>query len=129
MVETAGVGDRPELDPESRRSRQSAELMVLRALASTLDDLEKTRVMTTNRIGAAERAYGDALPHLHEVGSALASAERQAELMLRRVWRRHPLAPWASEIPGCGEKLIARLIAVIGEPSLRAVGHWARSDA
>ena len=51
-----------------------------------------------------------------------------AELMLRRVWRRHPLAPWAKTIPGCGEKLVARLIAVVGDPSLRPVGSWARTE-
>src|SRR5262245_50514651 len=37
-------------------------LTVLRVLAATLDDLEKTRIMFGNPIAAAERAYGDALP-------------------------------------------------------------------
>jgi hypothetical protein len=97
-------------------------------LASTLDDLQKMRIMSGNRIAAAERAYGDALPHLHETFEPLQDAEHRAELMLKRVWRRHHLAPWAGAVPGCGEKLIARLIALTGEPSLRAVGHWARAD-
>ena len=44
------------------------------------------------------------------------------------MWRTHPLAPWAKAIPGCGEKLIARLVAIVGEPSLRPVGHWALTD-
>ncbi len=101
------------------------DLTVLRVLASTLDDLQRMRIMSGNRILAAERAYGDALPHLHEAYGPLLDAEQRAELMLKRVWRHHPLAPWAASIPGCGEKLIARLIALTGEPSLRAVGHWA----
>jgi len=105
------------------------DLTVLRVLAATLDDLEQMRIMTANRVSAAERRYGDALPHLHEALEPLRDAEQRAERMLRQVWRRHPLAPWAREIPGCGEKLIARLIALTGEPSLRAVGHWARTDA
>jgi hypothetical protein len=96
-------------------------------LAATLDDLEKMRIMSGNRIAAAQHAYGDALPHLHEAFAPLLDAEHRAELMLKRVWRRHPLAPWARTIPGCGEKLIARLVALTGEPSLRAVGHWAAS--
>jgi hypothetical protein len=104
------------------------DLTVLRALAVTLADLQKMRIMSGNRIAAAERAYGDALPHLHEVHEPLLDAEQRAERMLRQVWRRHPLAPWAKTIPGCGEKLIARLIAVVGEPSLRVVGHWARTE-
>jgi hypothetical protein len=86
------------------------------------------RIMTSNRIAAAERRYGDALPHLYEALDPLVDAEHRAELMLKRVWRSHPLAPWARSIPGCGEKLLARLVAIIGEPSLRAVGHWARDE-
>jgi len=104
------------------------DLTVLRVLAATLDDLQQMRIMTGNRIAAAERRYGDALPHLYEALDPLSDAEHRAELMLKRVWRSHPLAPWAKAIPGCGEKLIARLVAVIGEPSLRAVGHWARTE-
>jgi len=104
------------------------DLTVLRVLAATLDDLEQMRIMTANRVAAAERRYGDALPHLHEALEPLHDAEHRAEVMLRQVWRRHPLAPWAKEINGCGEKLIARLIALTGEPSLRAVGHWAHAE-
>jgi hypothetical protein len=107
----------------------TADLKVLRALAFTLDDLQRMRIMTGNRIAAAERTYGDALPHLYEALEPLVDAERRAERMLKQVWRRHPLAPWATTVPGCGEKLIARLIAVTGEPSLRAVGHWALTEA
>jgi len=102
------------------------DLTVLRVLAATLDDLQQMRIMTANRIVAAERMYGDALPHLYEALDPLVDAERRAERMLAKVWRSHPLAPWARAIPGCGEKLMARLVAVIGEPSIRAVGCWAR---
>ena len=104
------------------------DLTVLRVLAGTLDDLQQMRIMTGNRIAAAERKYGDALPHLYEALDPLVDAEHRAELMLKRVWRSHALAPWAKSVPGCGEKLIARLVAVIGEPSLRAVGHWAVAE-
>jgi hypothetical protein len=105
-----------------------SDLRSLRVLAATLDDLERMRIMTSNRVSAAERTFGDALPHLHEALEPLRDAEHRAELMLRRVWRRHPLAPWARSVPGCGEKLVARLIAVVGEPSLRPVGAWARTE-
>jgi hypothetical protein len=102
------------------------DLTSLRVLAETLDDLQRLRIAAGNRVAAAERRYGDALPHLHEVLYPLVAAEHGAELMLRRVWRRHPLAPWAAAIPGAGEKLMARLVAITGEPRLRAVGHWAQ---
>jgi hypothetical protein len=104
------------------------DLTVLRVLAATLDDLQQMRIMTGNRIAAAEREHGDALPHLYESLEPLVDAEHRAEMMLKRVWRKHPLAPWAKTVPGCGEKLIARLIALTGEPSLRAVGHWERTE-
>jgi len=110
------------------QANPSTDLTVLRVLAATLGDLEQMRIMAGNRVAAAERAFGDALPHLHEVLEPLMDAEHRAELMLKQVWRRHPLAPWAKTVPGCGEKLIARLVALTGEPSLRAVGHWARTD-
>ena len=105
------------------------DLTVLRVLAATLDDLQQMRIMTSNRISAAERRYGDALPHLYEALDPLVDAEHRAELMLKQVWRSHPLAPWAKSVPGCGEKLIARLVAIVGDPSLRPVGHWARAEA
>jgi hypothetical protein len=105
------------------------DVTVLRVLAATLDDLERTRIMTSNRIGAAERAHGDSLPHLHELLASVRATEHQCDLTLARVWRRHSLAPWAAAIPGCGDKLISRLIALTGEPSLRPVGHWAQGAA
>ena len=106
------------------------DLMVLRVLAATLDDLERTRIMTSNRIGAAERAHGDSLPHLHRaprVGSGH-----------RAPVRPHPrprLAPALAGSLGRGDpmasakQLISRLFAITGEPSLRPVGHWAQGAA
>lgn len=94
-------------------------LALIRALGRILDDLERERIMTTNRIGALEREHGEALPHLHYVVAPLLEAEHRAVLELKRAWRKHPLAPWAKSVPGCGEKIIARLIAEIGDPADR----------
>lgn len=88
-------------------------------LAELVDDLEKLRIANGNRIGALERTFGSALPHLHVIQDGLESVEHQAGLHLRRAWRQHPLAPWAKNIPGLGERSIARLIAVIGDPAER----------
>lgn len=94
-------------------------LAQIRALGRILDDLERMRIMTTNRIGALEREHGEALPHLHYVIEPLLEAEHRAVLELTRAWRKYPLAPWAKDIPGCGEKLIARLVAETGDPAER----------
>ena len=99
------------------------DLTTIRVLAATLDDLERQRIQTVNRIGAAERALGDALPHLHVVSDSLERIEHQTKLLLNRAWRRHYLAPWAAEQKGVGPQ-VARLIALTGAPSLRGVGHW-----
>lgn len=102
----------------------AALLENIKSLGALLDDIEDTRKANGNRIGALERRLGGSFPHLVDVQEGLIRVEHDAELQLVRFWRKHPVAPWAKAIPGCGEKLIARLVAEIGEPSLRAVGHW-----
>ena len=99
-------------------------LETIRTLGRLLDDLEADRIRQTNRIGALERSRGEAMPHLYAVIEPIERAEHLAERELVRVWRRHPLAPWAKSVRGVGEKSIARLIAEIGEPSLGSDGHW-----
>ena len=44
----------------------------------------------------------------------------EAELELCRLWRKHPLAGWARDVRGVGEKTIARLISEIGDPADRS---------
>lgn len=102
-------------------------LETIRTLGRLLDDIERVRIMNSNRIGALERAHGEALPHLLEIKNPLDQAEHLAELELVRAWRKHPLAPWAKGVRGVGEKSIARLIAEIGDPAIGAKGHWETS--
>lgn len=104
-------------------------LETIRTLGRLLDDLERVRIMNSNRIGALERSYGEALPHLEEIATPLNQAEHLAELELIRAWRKHPLAPWAKEVRGLGEKSIARLIAEIGSPAIGSKGHWETSKS
>ncbi len=91
-------------------------LLTIKTLGNLLDDLERVRIMNDNRIGALEREFGSSLPELDVIAEQLRAVEHQAELNLKRAWRRHQLAPWAKAYPGIGEKLIARLIAEIGDP-------------
>jgi hypothetical protein len=99
-------------------------LSSIRTLGRLLDDLEHARKQNGNRIGALEREYGSALPALAVVQDGLAGVEHQAVLQLRRMWRQHPLAQWQAETHGLGEKLMARLIAEIGDPYIASPHHW-----
>jgi hypothetical protein len=110
----ANVPSRTTSDPPARL------LDTIKTLGSLLDDLEAVRVANGNRIGALEREYGEALPHLEVVQKQIRAAEHLAELELVRAWRKHPLARWAKEFKGVGEKSIARLVAIVGEPGERA---------
>jgi hypothetical protein len=98
-------------------------LLNLRTLGSLLDDLERTRIMNGNRIGALEREFGSSLPALQVIDKQVETVEHTAELELIRIWRRHPLAPWALDYRGLGEKSIARLVAIIGDPASRTVAQ------
>jgi hypothetical protein len=93
-------------------------LSAIRHLGGLLDDLEAVRIANGNRIGAIEREYGDAFG-LDAIQAHLRATEHQAELELIRLWRRHPLAPWAKDYRGVGEKSIARLVAIVGDPADR----------
>lgn len=113
----------PAPDPELGEAISSTPPMggtplldTIRTLGRLLDDLERVRIMNSNRIAALERDYGEALPHLDVIQGELKRIEHQAELELVRAWRRHPLARWAQAQRGVGEKSVARLIAEIGDP-------------
>ena len=112
-----------DLAPPSNRtesiSRTAALLSTIRTLGQLLDDLERVRIANGNRIAALERDYGESPPHLDVVQKQIKVAEHLAELELVRVWRKHPLAPWAKQFRGVGEKSIARLVAIIGDPGER----------
>jgi len=79
-------------------------LATIRTLGGILDDLERVRIMATNRVAAQEREYGSAVPHLDLILTPIRVAEHEAELELIRAWRKHRLASWAKGIKGVGEK-------------------------
>ena len=94
-------------------------LLSIKTLGYLLDNLERVRIMNSNRISALNRDFGASLPALDLAQEHLKAVEHEAELEIKRVWRRHPLRKWAADYPGVGEKLIARLIAEIGDPGER----------
>jgi hypothetical protein len=99
--------------------------------ADVLDDLERVRIANENRLrqltrteedsDGEERGFGLTEDHpdvarLAALVKALADAEHQAELNLKRQLRKHPLGPWVKQAHGVGEKQAARLLATIGDP-------------
>lgn len=102
-------------------------------LASTLDDLEKVRIANDNRLrqltrprdqldaDGKRRGHGLTTDHPAVAAQAALNAqleqiEHQAILSLGRAMRKHPLWAWAAPIKGVGEKQLARLLSVIGDP-------------
>jgi hypothetical protein len=104
----------------------------LLALASdVLDDLERVRIANENRLrqltrdetdsDGEERGFGLTLDHpdvkrLAALVDALAKAEHDAELNLKRQLGKHPLGPWVKQARGVGEKQAARLLTAVGDP-------------
>jgi transposase len=117
-TQTGNGGQFVQLPPVVHADRDGL-LLTIKTLGNLLDDLERVRIMNGNRIAALEREHGSSLPHLDVIQKQFRQVEHETELELKRAWRRHPLAKWATEYPGIGEKLIARLIAEIGDPGER----------
>lgn len=116
---TGDTSERARVRTETKAGAPAPILAGLVITAEHLDDLERMRVRFGNQVAAFEREYGWAPPHLDAQLKALRAQEHDVTLALKRLWRQHPLAPWAKEIPGCGEKLMARLIGIIGDPAER----------
>jgi len=91
--------------------------------ADQVDDLERVRIATANRLRAlVEDKHLADQPEAASVQAqldALAEAERIAVRDLRKAMKAHPLAGFVSSIRGIGEKTVARLLGVIGDPLIR----------
>lgn len=100
-------------------------------LADSLDDLEKTRIATENRVRMLTRSEADADGEVRGLGldarspevmramgllENLKSVEHQATLDLKRELRNTPFHAWVKAQKGIGEKQAARLLAAIGDP-------------
>lgn len=98
--------------------------VLLLIYADALDDLERVRIATENRVRSLAQVKGmDGSPEqarLSGLTDALCTLEHGAELELKRALRQHPLGPWVRRTLGVGEKQGARLLASIGDPTTRA---------
>ncbi len=106
--------------PPRIASPRPADALLL-IFADALDDLERVRIATENRVRSLRQVKGldgtDEEARLVELVDALAGLEHQAELTLKRALRKHPLGPWVKATVGIGEKQGARLLAAIGDPA------------
>lgn len=116
----------PPLEPieaSSTRDETARADALLLLYADALDDLERVRIATENRVRSLIQVKGmEGSPEqarLEGLTDALRSLEHGAELELKRALRKHPLGPWVKATIGIGEKQGARLLAAIGDPAER----------
>lgn len=103
-------------------------------LAQQLNDLEGLRKAQANRILILIRKEPDkdgelrgfALPEdnpavrtMSALFDGTAALEHETVLALQKTMRQHPLGAWQRSQKGVGEKTLARLLAVIGDPYIR----------
>ena len=115
---------------------------ILALAADMLDDLERVKIASQNRLrsltcdtpDADGVLRGSAMPLAHPEVARLAAlvrmveaAEHQAVLNLQRAMRSHPLGPWVKAQRGIGEKQAARLLAKIGDPCVNATAGTYRT--
>lgn len=109
------------VDHGSRVTRTTpVDLPLLHALlghyARQLLDLQKLRIMTTNRAGAMER---DGLPEewqmvTQAIAEQIKEAEKGIEKQLNRLAKQHFMADWIEAQPGIGVPGFARLMGITG---------------
>jgi hypothetical protein len=96
---------------------------LLTIYADLVDDLEKSRIATENRIRSLREVKGLAgspeEERLDAIAMVLAESERKATNELRKAVKAHPLGPWISSQIGVGEKQAGRLLGVLGDPATR----------
>lgn len=96
---------------------------LLTIYADLVDDLEKSRIATENRIRALRDVKGLAgspeEERLDAIAMVLAESERKATNELKKAVKAHPLGAWISSQMGVGEKQAGRLLGVLGDPATR----------
>lgn len=123
----AGVGDsqQPEAILPALTMADSPRVAdsLLLIYADALDDLERVRIATENRVRSLRQVKGlDGSPEADRMDAmvtGLRALEHGAELELKRALRKHPLGPWIKATVGIGEKQGGRLLAAIGDPATR----------
>ena len=90
--------------------------------ADYLDDIERVRIATENRVRSLEQVKNvpaGLMTFWHEQENELQRLEAGATGQLERAMKRHPLNPWVKSMVGVGHKQLARLLAATGDPAER----------
>src|SRR5690625_834594 len=126
-----GSAERCQSASDDQRLRAALADPTLATLAAVVDDLEETRKANANRLGhltrsgadvdGVERGLGlpedhDAVKRMTDVNNGIAEMEHKAVLNTKRAMRQPALHNWYKTQNGVGDKQIARLLAIIGDP-------------
>lgn len=95
----------------------------LRAWARMLDDIEHPRIACDQRIAASRDAGREPDLHILAAREDLAHAERIFIRQVERAYKATRFHAFTFPIPGIGAKTMGRLLAEIGDPYWRAIGH------
>jgi hypothetical protein len=129
VAQARPVGASGDAQPKHASPRLVDPLLAL--LAENLDDLEKVRIATENRLRHLTRDEDDSDGERRGLGLSEANApvaavaavvealnglEKDATKQLQKALRKHPLGPWIKVQKGVGDKQGARLLAAIGDP-------------
>ena len=116
------------------RTHEPFDSSLLYIAAAQVDDLEKIRTATSNRVrqltrdvadvDGEERGFGfdPADPQVAPfvaTAEGLGKIEAEAVKTLEKVVKLHPLGPWIQKTSGVGLKQGARLLAATGDPYIR----------
>jgi hypothetical protein len=112
-----GVGH-SACDTQSGRADPADALLLI--LADSLDDVERIRIASANRLRALlDDKHLDgtqAAVELEMTVLGLQQIEERQTKALERAMKAHPLGPWVQRTTGVGLKQAARLLAAIGDP-------------
>lgn len=113
---------------QTRRSPDSDQRFVCagfdsRAIIATVavwEDIMETKRSIDLRCQAIIRAGVEPPKQFQLIYLHLKDAERECKTLIRREWRKHPLAPWCSEVLGLGEHSAAVMIAYLDGDVIQA---------
>jgi hypothetical protein len=91
----------------------------LRFLADSLDDAQRFRIMTENRIRSGELSDID-----NPVLQLAVEAEKGIEKRLKLWFRQSGFRDYQMRNQGIGDKLLARLLGHLGDPLVASPAHW-----
>lgn len=89
------------------------------------EESQRYRIRVGNLIGAIERSHAAVPIELGRYLEILTDGESGLAKLIKREWRKHPLAPWAKSVRGLGEHHAAVLVAMLdGDPYVAYPKRW-----